>query len=193
MVAWCVWRLTVCVAVCVAVCAAEPDVCSVRLQEGDDFVIVATDGLFQDMSSQEAVDYAAEYILHHRAQQADSSGSVNSRLDSAWSTWLPRFLRPAPAPAAASPGSLLSTVEWTSCSAFLVSRALLHASEKHIGRKHSEADNLQWIARLPIDERRAVHDDCTVVLVHLAHGHSGDGSRGGIAAVQPQSHIQSKL
>lgn len=185
--------------------------CSLELQAGDDFMLVATDGLFQDMSSQEAVDYAADYIRQQqqqqqhgadRRQQADG-GSSSGRRES-WSSWLPRLLRSAaapPTPAAAAhtlSGSSLSSVAWPSCSTFLLSRALLHASEKQIGRKQTDADNLLWVARLPVSERRAVHDDCTVVIIHLTHSPDHDinlstvgAQRTSDAQLQPQ--IQSKL
>jgi hypothetical protein len=185
-----------------SVCApAEPDLYSLPLQSGDDFLIVATDGLFQDLSSQEAVDYAAAYFQQQREQQANSSGSSSSGsgssgLASLWSGWLPRFMRSSPPASAHSPPERLSSVWWPSCSSFLVSRALLHASEKHIGRKPTDADNLTWIAQLPIGERRNVHDDCTVVVIHLAHTEAGHGSTAAVQSsevVQAQSQIQSKL
>ena len=173
---------------------AEPDVHTLQLQPGDDFVIVATDGLFQDMSSQEAVDYAAEFIQQQSAgQRAETDSTASS-----WSSWLPGFLRSAPAAAAAaSPPKQLSSLAWPSCSTFLLSRALLHASEKHIGRRLTDAENLQWIARLPLIERRNVHDDVTVVVIHLKHDGGGDRtavqSSGSSFVAPPQSQIQSRL
>ena len=152
------------------------------------------------MSSQEAVDYAAEYI-QQRKQQVDStsaSSRSSSRSGPWWSRWLP--VRSTAAESAVSSRSQASSAAWPSVSSWLVSRALLHASEKHIGRRHTEADNLLWIARLPLAERRAVHDDCTVLVVHLAHGGSshGDSASSAVAvqsgvADRQQSHIQSKL
>ena len=197
---------------CCVLCAAcdrgvaEPDVYNYRLQAGDEFIIVSTDGLFQDMSSQEAVDYAAAYLAQQRdreQQHSSASPSVSSR-----SSWLPQWARSSSSSgssgssssssSSASIVSRLSSVVWPSCSSFLASRALLHASEKHIGRRQTDADNLSWVAQLPIGERRAVHDDCTVMIIHLAHGTGGSDITAtaqitGDDAAESQFHIQSKL
>ena len=171
-----------CVSLSPAVCrvSALPDVSSVQLAAGDDFVIVGTDGLFQDMTSQEVVDYAAEYLEQQKQQQSVSL----------WSKRWPSFMRSQPTTTTTTTPSL-SNVTWPSCSTFLLSRALLHASEKHIGRKQSDVDNLLWITQLPLSERRAVHDDCTVVVIHLTHGSTAATQSSDL--VPAQSNIQSKL
>jgi pyruvate dehydrogenase phosphatase len=45
---------------------AEPEIRSHEIQDNDDYLIVSTDGLFQDMTNQQVVDYVAEYVNHKK-------------------------------------------------------------------------------------------------------------------------------
>ena len=154
----------------------EPDVHTHRLTDADDFLILSTDGLFEDMDSQEAVEYVAEWMDAHAKTGAGSGNSSGS-------SWLPGWLSgassssKAPSSSSSSPSAVSSPASYDNASAFLLSRALMHASEKQIGRRANESDSLSWILRLPLAARRNVHDDVSVLVVLFDHSGKleGDG------------------
>ena len=62
---------------------AEPEITSHELQSADDYLIVSTDGLFQDLSSQQVVSYVAEYINTQKSNNNstnDYSSGISSYL-----------------------------------------------------------------------------------------------------------------
>ena len=150
----------------------EPDVWSHELTEADDFLILSTDGLFEDMSSQEAVEYVSEWMESRKnASSASSSPSTS---------WLPSWLTGSSHSTSSTPSN--ASAAYDNASTFLISRALLHASEKQIGRRVSEAENLSWILRLPMSVRRNVHDDVSILVVFFDH--SGRAGKAGPVAYE---------
>ena len=60
---------------------AEPEIKSHQLQDNDDYLIISTDGLFQDMSSQQVATYVGEYINAQQMQQkANKSADMSAGL-----------------------------------------------------------------------------------------------------------------
>ena len=147
---------------------AEPEVWAHDLTDADDFLVLSTDGLFEDLSSQEVVEYVSEWMEAHRSDSQPSTRLSGSR-------WLPSWLSgssshgtpPSSSSTATATASSLSAYD--NVSSFLISRALLHASEKQVGRLKSEADSLSWALRVALPQRRHVHDDLSVLVVFFEH------------------------
>jgi serine/threonine protein phosphatase PrpC len=59
---------------------AEPEVKTRQLQDGDDFLILASDGVWDVLSSQEAVDIVKQAISEGSPSNTTSNGSVNGTL-----------------------------------------------------------------------------------------------------------------
>ena len=148
----------------------EPDVWEHQLTDADDFLVLSTDGAFSDLSSQEVVEYVSEWMDSHppSATAAAANGSSAAAMAS---SWLPSWLGGSPKPSAHSsvPSSSAVSALYDNVSTFLISRVLLHASEKQIGRRGSESDNLSWMLRLPMSVRRNVHDDISVLVLFFDH------------------------
>jgi serine/threonine protein phosphatase PrpC len=129
--------------------SSQPDVTQYQLREGDEFLVVSTDGLFQDLTSQQVVDYVGEYQDLVKNKVTPGSGSSKS------SSWL---------------GGLFgggNSDDAPNCASFLISKSLLHASEDAYGKQGSEAQSLSHIYYLQDKgkARRNIHDDNTVVVI----------------------------
>jgi pyruvate dehydrogenase phosphatase len=128
--------------------SSQPDVTQYQLQEGDEFLVVSTDGLFQDLTSQQVVDYVGEYQDLVKNKVPPGTGSSSKK----------------------SFGGLFggsSTTDVPNCASFLISKSLLHASEDAYGIQKSEAQSLSHIYYLQDKgkARRSIHDDNTVVVI----------------------------
>ena len=55
---------------------------------------------------------------------------------------------------------------YPNCAHYLIEKALLHASQRAIGKRKDE-HNLSWVASLTPGDRRNVHDDVTAMVVFL--------------------------
>lgn len=126
---------------------AEPDITQYDLQPEDEFMVMASDGLFQDLNSQQVVEYVGEWLA---LQSADAERAAKSS----------RFRLSNP-PA--------DQKYCKNASTYLIKQSLLHASEHAVGRRRKENENLSWIMQLPIDSKRNYHDDISVVVVFFDH------------------------
>jgi pyruvate dehydrogenase phosphatase len=121
---------------------AEPDITEYTLHPDDEFMVMATDGLFQDLHSQQVVELVGQWIDTQRAEEKRKAGSLASRT----------FGSPAP-------GYL------PNAATFLIRSALQHASEARFGRRRKENENLSLVLQLPSDKKRNFHDDVSVVVL----------------------------
>ena len=154
----------------------EPDVWTHRMTDADDFLVLSTDGAFSDLSSQEVIEYVSEWMdshpQQHRAATAAAAGGGGGNASAAGiaSSWLPSWFGGSSRPKAASSVSAsAASALYDNVSTFLISRVLLHASEKQIGRRGSETENLSWTLRLPMSVRRNVHDDISILVLFFDH------------------------
>ena len=172
----------------------EPDVWRHELTADDDFLVLSTDGLFEDLSSQQVVEYVSDWMMQQQQRQQSAAAKPDHATHEAsrwWQSWLGS--RSGSGSAAGNNGSSSSSSSSASSSSsvsplldnvssFLISRALLHASEAQIGRRATEAENLSWILRLPVAQRRNVHDDVSIIVVFFDHSAATTGGQDG----QPQ-------
>lgn len=150
----------------------EPDITQYTLGSNDEFMVMATDGLFQDLNSQQVVDYVGEWLS---LRSSSSSGSVSGAASKSpastgsgggLSSFWPLSSFTSSSSSAPSSSSLTFT---TNASSYLIEAALKHASEHAIGRRSKPAENLSWIMQLPVEMKRNVHDDVSVIVVLFDH------------------------
>lgn len=118
---------------------AEPDITEYELQSGDSFLVQASDGLFQDLSSAQVVSIVGEWMDLAAAEEARKKKIS--------------LLAGSPAP-----------LYTPNAATYLIRAALLHASEHAVGRRRKENEGLSWILQLPAEAKRSYHDDVTVAV-----------------------------
>ncbi|ETO29292.1 hypothetical protein RFI_07831 [Reticulomyxa filosa] len=120
---------------------AKPDISYYQIQDEDKFMIIATDGLFQDLNNVD-VFFHSQYIL--RLQLKKKKINIKTALFACLDTqWI------------ANP------------STHLIKHALLAACEQAMPLSSlvPEEKRLSAIMNLPIESKRRVHDDVTVIVI----------------------------
>ncbi len=144
---------------------ARPEVLSHQLTPDDAFMVIATDGLFMDLSSDQVVECLGDFLA--------SSPSFSSLLSPSLS---PSPSSPSPSSSTPSSGSVSVSVSGAAASlspsSFLVKQALLAAVHRALaGRTRAvtppagERELMHLVLHVPPGRRRSIHDDVTVTVV----------------------------
>jgi len=142
---------------------AAPEISQHNIAPNDEFLVLATDGLFSDMTSQQVVDYMGEYMDHVKGTAQEQQYSASSWLiekallhagqAAFWQSYLNtlNFFSGRDQAARIQPGEAHQTAELP----------------LHVQRMPSNLELLSWTMQLPASRKRLYHDDCTVVSVWL--------------------------
>jgi len=120
---------------------AEPDITSYSLHPDDEFLVMASDGLFQDLHSQQVVEMVGEWMDAQEAEKKRRESLASRTFGSPAAGFLPN------------------------AATHLIRSALQHASEARFGRRRKENENLSLVLQLPADRKRNFHDDVSVVVL----------------------------
>jgi pyruvate dehydrogenase phosphatase len=122
---------------------ASPDITSHKLHPDDQFMVMATDGLFRDMSSDEVVQTVSQWI--HYA--GNPTGDVAKRTASSW------LIEAALVRASADSHHRL------------VAKLAEHHSQPFLMNQPRSDELLSHVVQLPAGKKRGTHDDITVLVV----------------------------
>ena len=140
---------------------SDPEIQHITLTEDDDFLILASDGLWDEMTPKQAVEYC--YAWRERnggtIMLATSSGSADSKMLRASSD--------APSETLPVGSGMVTKTNGISASSYLVQKALEHAANQ-------SGQSVRDIQLIPPGKRRHIHDDITVVVVELKKRQSAE-------------------
>lgn len=114
----------------------------------DDFLILASDGLWDEMTPEEAVAHCYSWRRERRENTCGSDATSGVASESASGS------------AAAATSLVVDSKNSNSAASFLIKRALEHAAEE-------SGQTLKEVMELSPGKRRHVHDDITVIVVEL--------------------------